>query len=369
MFSDFLYQYPWDIVKERIYNSTKKDVLKLLDKDITSPDEFYPLFSPVADSYLEELAGLSYRITRKRFGNIIQLYAPLYISNECTNSCIYCGFNVKNRIKRLTLSLEMIEKESAILYDMGFRHILLVSGENRNAVPIAALEKTVQKIHKNFASLSIEVYPMHTEEYTKMVSSGVDGLTVYQETYKKDTYAKVHPAGKKKDYYWRLHAPDRGGEAGFRKIGIGTLLGLSDWRVDGFFTALHAFYLLKKYWTSHIQVSFPRIKESEGDYVPENPVNDRDLTHLISIMRIIHPDVGIVLSTRESSYLRDNVIPIGITMVSAGSRTEPGGYSKPGAALEQFKIDDTRSPQVIADVIRNSRLDPVWKDWDRRFLD
>lgn len=368
MFEEIFDKYSWENVSERIYNSAEDHVIQAISKEDRTPDDFYALVSPSADAYLEELAHESFRITRMRFGNTIQLYAPLYVSNECSNSCLYCGFSIRNKIKRLTLTEEEAGKESSILYNTGFRHILLVSGEHRKAVPPESLSAIASSIHSKFASVSIEVYPMETEEYIMMERSGIDGLTLYQETYDRNTYSEVHPAGKKRDFSWRLHGPERGGDAGFRKIGIGALLGLSDWRVDGFFTALHAYYLSKKYWKSQIQVSFPRLRKAEGRYMPPHPVSDRDMTHLICAMRIFLPDAGLALSTREAPYFRDNIMPLGITMMSAGSRTEPGGYGLNKTAGRQFEIEDSRPPETVVKIISQKGFDPVWKDWDRKFL-
>lgn len=357
-------------VRDAICNSTRAEVQQALGK-VAAGDaitNIAALLSPAADEFLEEMARLSYAITRRRFGNIIQLYAPLYISNECSNSCLYCGFNITNTIERTTLSSEETLQEAEILYREGFRHILLVSGEHRGKLPVDALAEIALRIHHKFSSVSIEVYPMKEEEYTLMAASGVDGLTLYQETYDRDVYAAVHPSGPKRDFGWRLQAPDRGCRAGLRKLGVGSLLGLSDWRMDGFFTALHARYLTETYWRSQIQVSFPRLRHAEGDFATPHPVSDRDLVHLICAMRLILPDAGLVLSTREPAELRDHLIPLGITMMSAGSRTEPGGYSNPEGAGKQFEIEDRRSPREVAESIARHGFDPVWKDWDRSFI-
>lgn len=358
---------PFD-VSDRIYASTSRDLEHILHRDMMSYKDLYALFSPAADPYLEELASKSQAITRQRFGNTIQLYAPLYISNECSNSCLYCGFNRTNNIKRITLTIDEVEHEASYLYERGFRHLLLLTGEDRRAVSVDMLADIASRIHQRFASVAIEVYPMETGEYSRLVSAGIDGLTLYQETYDREVYSVVHPSGKKRDFNWRLAGPDRGGMAGLRKIGIGALLGLSDWRIDGFFTALHALYLTKTYWKSHIQVSFPRLTEAPGGFEPRYPVSDRDLTHMICAMRIILPDAGLLLSTREPQHLRDNLMPLGITMMSAGSRTEPGGYNEPGKADYQFHVEDQRPPDEICRAIRSRGLDPVWKDWDRDFL-
>ena len=368
MFENLLNQYPWVTVKKRIYSSSKNDVISALNREYKRPEDFYALLSPEADSFLEEFAVMSHKITRMRFGNTIQLYAPLYISNECRNSCIYCGFNKSNKINRVTLPLEKVKEESRLLYERGFRHVLLLTGEDKDAVSPEALAEIGKSIHGKFASVSIEVYALTSDEYGMMSRSGVDGLAIYQETYDREQYDFVHPSGIKKDYSWRLNAPERAGDAGFRKLGIGALLGLSDWRVDGFFTALHAYYLTKKYWKSQIQISFPRLKHAHGNYMPPHPVSDRDLTHLICAMRMILPDAGLLLSTRESSRLRDNIMPLGITMMSAGSKTEPGGYSNPDPDARQFNIDDDRPPEQIVEAISKKGFDPVWKDWDREFL-
>lgn len=356
-------------LEDAILNASKKDVEQAIGNAATGEiKHFLPLFSPAADEYLERMAQLSYAITRRRFGNIIQLYAPLYISNECANSCLYCGFNRNNKIERITLTASEVEKEAQILYKQGFRHILLVSGEHRGKLPPATLGEIIERIHRIFSSVSIEVYPMEEHEYAQMISAGADGLTLYQETYNRDMYAKVHPSGPKSDFNWRLTAPDRGGRAGFRRIGIGALLGLFNWRIDGFYTALHARYLTKTYWRSHIQISFPRLRKAEGNFQTPHPVSDRDLVHLICAMRIILPDSGIVISTREPASLREHLMPLGVTMMSAGSRTEPKGYSNPESAGKQFEIEDRRSPAEVAASIAKHGFDPVWKDWDRSFI-
>ncbi|MCP4132434.1 MAG: 2-iminoacetate synthase ThiH [bacterium] len=367
MFKDQFDSISWENARDRIYAATESDLNRALAAEHLEADDLFALLSPAADSRLEELARRSADITRMRFGNTIQLYTPLYISNECSNTCLYCGFNRDNDIKRVTLSPDEVDKEAHIIYEMGFRHILLLTGEHPKAVPVNLLADIGKRIHKKFSSVSIEVYPMKTEEYKLMVNSGIDGLTLYQETYNQEIYDSLHPSGRKKDFFWRLDAPDRGGMAGFRRIGIGSLLGLSDWRVDGFFSALHAIYLTKKYWQTQTLVSFPRLREAPGGFAPLEAVSDRDLTHLLCAMRIILPDAGLVLSTRESAFFRDNVMPLGVTTMSAGSKTEPGGYSGVADADKQFSVEDDRSPEEIAKVIKSKGYYPVWKDWDRDF--
>ncbi len=368
MFEDFLNTYEWDRVQERIYSATEDEVRTSLARSAYDAGDLYCLLSPAADAFLEEMAQKSSRITRMRFGNTIQLYAPLYISNECTNTCLYCGFNARNDIRRITLSLEQVENEALLIYNAGFRHILLLTGEDKKATPVDHLAEIGRRIHSKFASVSIEVYPMETDEYKLMAENGIDGLTLYQETYNKKLYNDLHPSGMKKNFQWRLGGPDRGGMAGLRKIGVGALLGLSDWRIDSFFTAMHALYLSRRYWKSHIQVSFPRMRGAIGGCGPITPVSDRDLVHLISVMRIILPDAGLLLSTREPAELRDRIFPLGITVMSAGSRTNPGGYGNLDIADSQFDVVDERSPDEISVMLRSKGFDPVWKDWDRDFI-
>ena len=368
MFEEIYRSIDYEAVRDRIYSSTPDDVRRSLDRNAHGIDDMIPLFSPGADGFLEKMALMSRDITRMRFGKAIQLYAPLYISNECSSSCLYCGFNAKSKIRRVTLTAQEVREEAEILYRSGFRHILLLTGEKREAVPPEALAGIISDLHRRFPSLSIEVYPMEEEEYRSIVNAGADGLTLYQETYDRTTYAAVHPFGKKSDFFWRLNAPDRGGRAGFRRIGVGALLGLSDWRMDGFFTALHALYLARTYWKSQVLVSFPRLRHAPGGFQPAFTASDRDLTHLICVMRLLMNDAGLVLSTREPQYMRDNLLPLGITMISAGSRTNPGGYSGRDDAGSQFDVEDTRSPSDVAAMIREKGFDPVWKDWDRNFL-
>lgn len=366
-FASVIARHEWENVSSLIDTAVDADVTSAIAGEGTAPERIAALLSAAADRRLEELAREANRITRMRFGNVMQLYAPLYLSNECTNTCRYCGFNVQNPVARLTLSLDQALAEARAIRAAGFRHVLLLTGEDRRAMPVTRLADTVRALHEIFSSLSIEVYPMDTGEYAALAAAGVDGLTLYQETYHAPTYAAMHPAGRKRDYRNRIEAPDRGGAAGLRRIGVGALLGLAPWRCEGFFTALHAAWLARRYWRSMISISFPRIREAPGGFVPPCPVSDRDLVHLICVMRILLPDAGLLLSTREPAALRDHIAPLGITMMSAGSRTEPGGYTGVGKAAEQFSIEDRRSPAEIAAALSAMGFDPVWKDWDREF--
>lgn len=282
---------------------------------------------------------------------------------------VYCGFNVRNPVTRRTLRVNEAAAEAGYLYNMGFRHLLLVSGEAPHVVSLDYLLKVVEKVRPRFHSVSIEIYPMDVEGYRRLIAQGVDGLVIYQETYNAELYREVHPAGKKRDYHWRLGTPERGGEAGFRRLGIGALLGLGDWRVEGFYLGLHARYLMRNFWKSFVTVSFPRLRPAAGAYHPPNPVSDKHMVQLLTALRLFLPSAGLILSTREPPYLRDHLIPLGITSMSAGSRTDPGGYAHASRAESQFEIADHRSPEEIAGVIRHKGYEPVWKDWDAAYLE
>lgn len=368
-FLDQLTAYEPDAVLSTIESKTVTDVERALHSERLRIDDFMALLSPAAEPFIERMAGKSHKLTLQRFGNNILLYAPLYLSNLCTNGCLYCGFNATNKVPRQTLSFDEVEREARVLHDRGFRHILLVTGEAPNAVDNGYIAAAAARIRHLFSSISIEVYPMEEDGYRQMVDAGVDGLTVYQETYDQRLYAEMHPFGRKRDFAFRLLSPERGGAAGLRRIGIGALLGLGHFRVEGFFTGLHALYLSRHYWRTHLSVSFPRMRPAEGDFSPLNPVPDRQFVQLICALRLLLPDAGLVMSTRESATLRDNLLPLGITQMSAGSCTSPGGYAGVEESTRQFNIDDDRSAEEVEKMIRCKGYEAVWKDWDRAFLD
>jgi len=336
---------------------------------IPNPQDISLLVSPAAAELLEPMAKLAKAITARRFGKTIQMYAPLYISNHCSNSCVYCGFNIHNQINRRTLSREEILSEARLLKNQHISQLLLVSGECPAEAGVGLLEATARDLKGMFPSLSIEVYPMDTPDYARLYKAGIDGLAIYQETYDQNLYSLVHPAGPKRDYQNRLGAPERGAAAGFRQIGLGSLLGLNDWRVESFYLAHHAAYLMKQHWKSQVSISFPRLRPAAGGFMPEFPVSDQDLVQMICAFRLMLPDAGLVLSTREPAGLRDNLIGLGITRMSAGSKTSPGGYlDEQGQAAEgQFNVCDQRTVEDVARSIKNKGYDTVWKDWDQGF--
>lgn len=366
-FLDEFKKYDHRRVLDRIMGKSAQDVERALHVERPGIEDFEALISPAAEEYLEQMAERSHRITLQRFGNNIQMYVPLYISNECTNGCVYCGFNAENPVKRKTLSLGEIEQEALVLHSQEFRHVLVLTGEAPDAVRNEDLAAAIRKIRPLFSSIGIEVYPMDVDGYRSMVEAGVDGLTIYQETYDPELYEKLHLYGKKRDFLWRLQTPERGGEAGLRKIGIGALLGLGNFYVETFFTGLHALYLAHRFWRTQVSVSFPRIRPAEGGFTPLYEVTDKQMVQGICAMRLLLPDCGLTLSTRESARFRDNLIPLGVTQMSAGSSTAPGGYCHKDDSTGQFHIDDDRPADEISRVIRSKGYEAVWKDWDAAF--
>ena len=327
------------------------------------------LLSPAAQNYLEQMAQLSQQLTLQRFGRTIKFYAPLYLSNYCSNSCKYCGFNKQTDFKRTRLSIEEAVKEAEIIAAEGFRDILLVSGEDRKFITINYLSKLAKKLKTKFSSISLEIYQADTTEYAKLFEAGIDGVTLYQETYNRQTYADFHPKGPKSDYDYRLDSPDRIGQAGMRQIGLGALLGLSNWRTEALALGEHAHYLMKRYWQSQVSISFPRLRPAHAvaGQTFKHLLSDKDLIQMITALRLCFADVGLVLSTRERAQFRNHLIKLGITKLSAGSKTNPGGYSQKTNAIKQFEIDDDRSAAEVAAMVKKQGLEPVWKDWDSAF--
>jgi len=364
-FVEIFEEYNWDIVKDSIYSKTSEDVERALASNKRTLDDFMALVSPAAAPYLEQMARLSQQLTQKRFGKVIQMYIPLYLSNECNNICTYCGFSLDNKVKRRTLSPIEIMQEAAAIKDMGYDHVLLVTGEANQTVHVDYFKKALELLRPHFSHISMEVQPLEEEDYAALIPEGLNTVLIYQETYHKEDYKKHHPKGKKSNFNYRLEAPDRLGRAGIHKMGLGVLIGLEDWRTDSFFTAMHLNYLERKYWKTKYSLSFPRLRPFSGGLEPKVEMNDRELVQLICAYRIFNEEVEISLSTRESEQFRNNVIKLGITSISAGSKTNPGGYVVEPESLEQFEISDERSPEIIADVIRKQGYEPVWKDWDR----
>lgn len=363
-FKDFFEKYQWDEVKEKLEKVTLHDVENSLQRKNKTIEDFLNFLSPAAAEKLESMAKITQQLTQKRFGKTIQLYAPLYLSNECQNICTYCGFSLDNSIKRKTLSDTELMIEATVLKSMGVNHILLVSGEAHKKVGIDYFMNAVSLLKPHFANISIEVQPLSEDEYRLLHDAGVHAVLVYQETYHQEVYKEYHPKGKKSNFDFRLETPDRIGNAGIHKMGLGVLLGLEDWRIDSFFNALHIEYLQKQYWKSRFSVSFPRLRPAEGIIEPNFMMSDKDLLQLICAYRIWNEDMEISISTRENEKFRNNIISLGATAMSAGSKTNPGSYSVDKESLEQFETSDDRSMEEMKTIIKKAGYDPVMKDWD-----
>lgn len=359
---------------------TPEEVDAALHRERRSLRDLAVLLSPAARPRMEDMAREAHQLTRRHFGRTVSLYAPLYISNLCAADCLYCGFAAHsgNKEKRTTLTPEQIRQECEALTAMGYQSVLLLTGDAPRAVPVAVIADAVATAREYFPSVAVEIYALDAEGYGALCARGLEGVTLYMETYDRETYAKVHQGGDKMDYAFRIDAIERAGEAGARRLSIGALLGLSDWRIDVLWMAMHARWLQKQCWRSALSISFPRLRHTPPRFNIPSRVDDADLVQIMLALRLFLPEVGFNLSTRETPAFRDKLIPLGITAMSAGSSTRPGGYathragftghSRPGApVLEQFAIDDRRSPAEVVAAIRRAGYDPVWKDFDRAF--
>lgn len=342
-------------------------------------EDFAALISPAAGDRIEALAAHSQRITQRNFGKAVRLFAPMYLSNECVNVCKYCGFSRHNDIPRITIPVSKVVEQTQRLARQGFRSLLLVAGEHPKWVSNGYVAECIRATLPHMPAISIELGPMETEEYKHLVEAGAEALLVYQETYHQPTYEDLHTAGPKKYFAWRMDTPERGYAAGFRRLGIGALSGLYDWRYEAIAVAAHAQHLLRKCWKAQVSVSLPRMRPAAGGWQPDPAyaMSDRQLVQTICALRMLLPHVGITLSTREPASLRDGLAPLGVTLMSAGSSTEPGGYDhfdesqwtptreQPG---EQFHIADERPPAAIAAMIRSHGYEAVWKDFDQALV-
>ncbi|MEF9923468.1 MAG: 2-iminoacetate synthase ThiH [Muribaculaceae bacterium] len=368
MFSEELEKYNWEETTASIGTKTAHDVEIALQKEYLTVDDFMALISPAAVPYLEEMARLSQRYTQERFGKTISMYIPLYTSNACTNHCVYCGFQYNNDIKRTTLTAEQIEEECKAIRKLGpFENLLIVTGEYPSVAGVDYIEESLKIARPYFNNLSIEVMPLKEKDYYRLTQSGLNGVVCFQETYHKERYKVYHPRGMKSIFEWRLNGYDRMGAAGVHKIGMGVLIGLEDWRTDVVMMARHLRYLQKHYWKTRYSVNFPRMRPAEGHFTPNVVLNDKELAQLTFAFRIFDHDVDISYSTREDPKFRANMMKLGVTSMSAGSKTEPGGYVSTPEALEQFEVSDGRSPHDVANDIKALGYEVVWKDWDKIF--
>jgi len=358
------YQRYKDFDFEAFFNKLSgEDIRRLIHKDRLSELDYLALLSPRAEAYLEEMAQKAHRLTVQHFGRVILLYTPLYLANYCVNSCVYCGFRVQNKLERKKLTPAELEAEAGLIAATGLKHILILTGESRQYSPVSYIRECVEILKKYFTSISIEVYPLEEAEYAELIAAGVDGLTIYQEVYDEDVYREVHPAGPKRNYLFRLEAPERACRAGMRTVNVGALLGLHHWRSEAFFTGLHANYLQNRYPDVEVSMSPPRMRPHLGGYAPRVRVSDKNLVQYMLAFRLFMPRAGITISTRESPALREHLIKLGVTRMSAGSCTAVGGRAAAGKSTGQFDISDERDVATMARVIYSHGYQPVYKDW------
>lgn len=366
MFKETIDTIDWEETQAKIYGKTSSDVESALAKERLTVDDFMALLSPAAHPYLETMAQLSRQYTMERFGKTIQFFIPLYMTNSCTNHCVYCGFNAGNDIQRIVLTKEQILQEAESIKKMGnFQNIILLTGENPKVADVNYIEKAIRIVKPYFANINVEVQPLDTDGYRQLTEAGLYGVTCFQETYNQSRYKVYHPKGMKSNYEWRVNAFDRMAMAGVHKIGLGVLIGLEDWRTDITMMAMHLRYLEKHYWQIRYAVSFPRIRPHEGkEFRPNSVMSDSELAQTIFAFRIFDHNLDLTLSTRDDIKFRDHMITLGVTSISAGSKTNPGGYAVYETELEQFSVNDDRSPDEMQRIVKAQGYEVVWKDWD-----
>ena len=331
-------------------------------------EDFAALISPAAAPRLETMARLARDLTRRNFGRTIQLFTPLYLSDHCSNHCVYCGFNAKTKLRRSALTMEELRAEAEAIASTGLKHLLILTGESPKQAGTDYLVRAMDVLRPLFPSVSIEVFAMTREDYRRMAQAGADGMTMFQETYNRARYEALHPAGPKRDFLFRLDAPERACQAGMRTVNLGALLGLDQWRRDVFFTGLHVRYIQKHHPEVDAGLSLPRFRphvgETAGGFKPEQPVTDRELVQAMTALRLFLPRASITISTREAPDFRDNILPLGVTRMSAGVSTAVGGHTGVKGQAGQFDISDPRSVDELCDALRARGYQPVFKDWE-----
>jgi 2-iminoacetate synthase len=334
-----------------------------------APDEetLAALLSPAAADFLEPMAAHAQTLTRRHFGRTVQLYVPLYLSSWCSGGCAYCGFASDRQTERHALDFASVEKELDAIKAMGFEEVLLLTGERSAKADFGYLRECVRLAAKKFHTVAIEVFPMSGNEYRQLAETGATSLTLYQETYHPETYDLMHRWGSKKYFSRRLEAPERALAGGLRFAGLGALLGLADPRFDMLALYRHARHLQKTFWQAGLTLSFPRIRNEEGGFIPPHPVDEKLLAQIIFAFRICLPDVPLVLSTRESAAFRDGMAGLGVSKMSIASKTTVGGYGNQGSKEGQFDISDARSLDEFCNMLRSRELEPVFKNWDAAY--
>ena len=370
MYSEEIKKISWEETTVKIAAKNSMDVRRALAKQHLDVEDFMALISPAAEPFLEQMAHLSQRYTQERFGNTMSMFIPLYITNSCSNSCVYCGFHRENPMARTILTVDQCEDEFKAIKRLGaFENLLIVTGENPAKAGPKYLAAVLDRAKPYFSNLKIEVMPLSTEDYEMLTHHGLNGVICFQETYHAENYKLYHPRGMKSKFEWRLDGFDRMGMAGVHSIGMGALLGLEkEWRTDVAMLAYHLRYLQKKYWRTKYSVNFPRMRPAQNEgFRPNCFVTDRQLAQITFAMRIFDHDVDISYSTREPALIRNNMCRLGVTTMSAASRVNPGGYYTYPDALEQFSVSDDRTVEAIVESLGQRGVEPVWKDWDSSF--
>ncbi len=350
---------------ESIYAKSEEDVIRALSKNRLDEEDFKALISPAGEKFLEPMAQQSRSITQRRFGKVMQFYIPLYLSNECSNHCIYCGFNHNNPIGRITLSEEQILEEIKVIKAMGYDNVLLLTGEHPRGAGVEYIARAIEICRPYFSTINLEVFPMKVHEYEYLISKGANSVYVYQETYHEERYRHYHPKGMKSNYAYRLETPERLAQAGIQRVGMGALIGLEEWRTEMFYLAKHLRFMTKNYWKTKYSISFPRMRPAAGGYETDFYMNEKQFAQTIWAFRLFDHDVEMTMSTRETPQMRNHFVTLGITSMSAASRTEPGGYANPSAELEQFHINDDRTVEQMQSMVRSQGYDVIFKDWDK----
>jgi 2-iminoacetate synthase len=364
-FYDTIKDLVWEEVTESIYSKTLQDVERALSNPNPTIEDFKALISPKADKYLEYMAEKSREITQRRFGKVMLFYIPLYLSNACSNHCIYCGFNHNNDIARKTLTDDEILEEIKVIKSMGYDNVLLLTGEFPRVAGVGYIENAIKLCRPYFSAINLEVFPMGVENYEKLIAAGANSVYVYQETFNEKRYKFYHPKGMKSHYGWRLGTPERLAQAGIHRIGMGALIGLEEWRTEMVYLAMHLRFMTKNYWKQKYCVAFPRMRPAAGGYQPNFLMSEKEFAQTLWAFRLFDNDVEICMSTRETMNMRNHFITLGITSISAGSHTDPGGYAHPNTNLEQFHINDDRTPKEMEKMVREQGYDVIYKDWDR----
>ena len=344
---------------------TASDVLRAIESDSCSLEDFKALLSPAAEPFLEQIARKARLETRKHFGNSAYFFTPIYISNYCENYCIYCGFNCHNKIKRAKLSMEEIHEEMKAIAETGLEEILILTGESRKASDVKYIGEACKIAKKYFKNIGIEVYPMNSDEYRYLRECGADYVTVFQETYNSDKYETLHLAGHKRIFPYRFNAQERALMGGMRGVAFAALLGLDDFRKDALGTGMHAYLIQRKYPWAEISISCPRLRPiiNNASINPKD-VHEKQLLQIMCAYRIFLPFAGMTISTRERAEFRDNVVGLAATKISAGVSTGIGSHSESEDKGDaQFEIADTRGLEEIYESLKKRGIQPVMNDY------